>query len=127
MEKKRVKQFLEERIEKELEELKKSKDVSSFLENVGFYDEENIIIEAYEKISSLTEDDIERLTGGKLRLKQRIFADVMSIEKTFKSRKKVREWFIKKFPDYKQYTTKSVSYIEFLRLLLEKTGNSKDF
>ena len=127
MEKKSVKEFLNEKFEKELEDLKKSKDVSSFLENVGFYDEENIIIEAYEKISSLTEDDIERLTGGKLRFKQRIFADVISREKSMKARKIVREWFIKKFPDYKQYTTKSVSYIEFLRLLLEKTGNSKDF
>ena len=127
MEKKSVKEFLNEKFEKELEDLKKSKDVSPFLENVGFYDEENIIIEAYEKISSLTEDDIERLTGGKLRFKQRIFADVISREKSMKARKIVREWFIKKFPDYKQYTTKSVSYIEFLRLLLEKTGNSKDF
>ena len=117
----KTREFFEEKLKKELEELQKDNNLTKFFNKISFEDKDNIFEKIYERISNLSDDEFQNITGGNSRMKQRIYS-IGTIDETNTMKESIKNWIKENYPDYMKYSKSPMTYIEFLRILLKNTG-----
>ena len=115
--------YFESKMAEELDQLSKDKDLTKFFKKISFYDEEDMFQKYYNMLVNFTDKDVEKITRGEKRLKQRVYTQFTNDE-AFYMKKSLRDWVKKNYPDYMKYCVSSMTYIEFLRILCKYTGKT---